>query len=331
MNDTIDKIIRFELCPLQANNQGKDYYEPLFRQLGKVEEKFDASYRIHFEAPEFSSKVKYYKRLIDNALTKYLNGVFSDESKKDIVLYKRKKLRDFVSSNLTDIKDIITKKNLDLDVIFSVRDYSQALLQNECTYIFHYLILSLIRCYMEFQQHFISMIESDKQLTVDDFFVKMLQWRKPDNVGIIPIQRIEIQPIQELPKQKSKKDVVLSFTYTKLQSESDNINTLFSELKKYGAIPTDFQITEFKHLFSGVEVVNPIPWIGNKSDLAYLFKLLFNKEKVLKINGNATIWDVVDHCFVDKDGNHYGKDKLRTQQKPKQTTKDIEHFAYLMT
>ena len=331
MNDTIEKIIRFDLCPLQENNQGDDYYEPLFRQLGKVEEEFEASYRIHFEAPEFSSKVKYYKRLIDNAITKYLNGVLSDESKKDIVLYKRKKLRDLVNSYLTDIKDIIAKNNLDLGVIFSVRDYSQALLINECTYIFHHLILSLIRMYMEFQQHFIALIESDKQLTVDDFFVQMLQWRKPENIGIVPIQRIEIQPIQEDSKQKVKTDAVLSFTYTKLQSESENINTLFSELKKHGAIPTDFQITEFKHLFSGVEVANPIPWIGNKSDLAYLFKLLVNKEKVLKINGNATTWDVVDHCFVDKDGHHFGKDKLRMQQTPKKTAKAIEHFAYLMT
>ena len=331
MNDTIEKIIRFDLCPLQENNQGNDYYEPLFRQLGKTEEKFDASYRIHFEAPEFTSKVKYYKRLIDNTIIKYLNDVLSDESKKDIVLFKRKKIRDLVSLYLTDIKDIIAKNNLDLGVIFSVRDYSQALLLNECTYIFHYLILSLIRMYMEFQQHFIALIESDKQLTVDDFFVQILQWKKPENIGIVPIQKIEIQPIQEHSKQKTKKDNVLSFTYTKLQSESENINTLFSELKKRGAIPTDFPITEFKHLFSGVEVANPIPWIGNKSDLAYLFKLLVNKEKVLKINGNATIWDIVDHCFVDKDGNHFGKDKLRMQQTPKKTANDIEHFAYLMT
>ena len=52
MDDTIEKIIRFELCPLQENNQGNDYYEPLFRHLGKVEENFVASYNIKFEAPE---------------------------------------------------------------------------------------------------------------------------------------------------------------------------------------------------------------------------------------------------------------------------------------
>ena len=35
--------------------------------------------------------------------------------------------------------------------------------------------------------------------------------------------------------------------------------------------------------------------------------------------------------IVDKDGHHFGKDKLRMQQTPKKTAKAIEHFAYLMT
>lgn len=331
MNDAIEKIIRFELCPLQENNQGNDYYDPLFRQLGIIEENFVAAYNIKFEAPEFSSKVKYYKRLIDNTITKCLNDNLSDENSKDLVLFRRKKLHDKVKSYLTDIKDIIVNNNLDLNIIFTVRDYSEALHLNECTYIFHYLILSLIRCYMEFQQHFIELIESDKQSTVDDFFVQILQWKKPDNVGLVHIQKLEVQTGSENAKSKAKTNGALSFTYVKLQSESDNINTLFSELKKHGAIPTDFPITEFKHLFSGVEVANPIQWIGNKSDLAYLFKLLVNEKNVLELPPQVTIWDIVDACFVDKDGKHFGKDILRKQQTPKRTVQEIEHFAYLMT
>lgn len=328
MNDTIEKIIRFDLCPLQNNNQGNDYYEPLFRQLGKVEEKFDASYRIHFEAPEFSSKVKYYKRLIDNALTKYLNGVFSDESKKDIVLYKRKKLRDFVSSNLIDIKDIITKKNLDLDVIFSVRDYSQALLQNECTYIFHYLILSLIRCYMEFQQHFISMIESDKQLTVDDFFVKMLQWRKPDNVGIIPIQRIEIQPIQEDSQKKKKTDAVLSFIYTQIDTNPENITDFMNCLKKNQFISAETSITDFKHVFSGKQVESPIRWTTHLGGLLDLFRQL-NNNKLINFDGN-NMYKIVCTCFVDADGHSFDENKFKNGKIARSISDKIKKAVNLM-
>lgn len=331
MLDKINSILRFDLCPLRPTNQGNDYYEPQFRQLSVVDENFDALFRINFTAPVFSSKVKYYKRLIDNVISEELNSLF-EESADNIILFKRKKLSKCVDDYLFVIKDIIIKYNLDLDIIFSVRDFSKNQSQNECTYIFHYLILALIRCYMEFQQHFIKIIEPDKQLSIEDFFVQTLKWKKPDNVGIEEIERIEIEPKESTKKSKPKQNVrlPLSFTYKNLQSESNNINILFGELKKFGAIPQDFQITEFKHLFSGVEVANPIPWIGNKSDLAYLFKLLVNKEDVLKLPPQTTIWDIVDACFVDKNGEHFGKDKLRTQQVPKRTAKDIEYYASLL-
>lgn len=333
MLETINSILRFDLCPLPQTKQGDDYYEPLFRQLGVVSEEFVAAYRIIFKAPVISSKSKYYKRLIDNTINKELNNLLSIERDVNIVAFKRKKLNERINSYLVDIKNDIIKHNLDLDDLLSIRDYSKNLHQNECTYIFNYLILALIRCYMEFQQNFIEIIEPDKQLSIDDFFVQTLQWKMPDNVGIEEIKRIEIEPDETTKKSKQKPTVQLplSFTYKKLQSESININTLFSELKKFGAIPQDCQITEFKHLFSGVEVVNPIPWIGNKSDLAYLFKLLVNDKDVLELPPYKKIWDIVDACFVDKDGKHFGKDTLRKQQVPIKTKDDIEHFAYLMT
>ena len=56
MKDTINSIIRLDLCPLQISNQGNDYYNPLYRQLGVVNENFDANYKIQFEAPVFSIK-----------------------------------------------------------------------------------------------------------------------------------------------------------------------------------------------------------------------------------------------------------------------------------
>lgn len=328
MNDTIEKIIRFDLCPLQENNQGDDYYEPLFRQLGKVEEKFETSYRIHFEAPEFSSKVKYYKRLIDNTIIKDLNDVLPGESKKDIVLYKRKKLRDLVNSYLTDIKDIIAKNNLDLGVIFSVRDYSQALLINECTYIFHYLILSLIRMYMEFQQHFIALIESDKQLTVDDFFVQMLQWRKPENIGIVQIQKNEEFPQIEQPKTNTTKENVLSFIYTKLSTNPDNLTYLMDSLKKNNFIASDTSITDFKHAFSGKKVDNPIRWITHFGGLLDLFRQL-NENKLIEFDG-SNMYKIVCACFVDKDGISFDENKFRNGKISKMINNHITKAVNLM-
>lgn len=334
LNKTIDSIIRLDLCPLRVTKQGNDYYEPKFRELGKVEEKFSRNYNIEFNAPEVSAKVRYYKRLIDNAITAELNNYFSKTNSNTLALFYRKSIFGLVQTGLKEIREIIITNNLDLDVLFISKDYSGALYINENTYIYHYLILALIRFYMEFQQHFIDYIEESRRKSIDSFFVEILQWRKSDYVNITLIPTLEITPVNEIKKDKKLKvneNVVLSFVYTKLQTDSQNINILFSELKQHNAIPKEEPITEFKHLFSGVKVEKPITWIGNKSDLSYLFKQLVNEHKVLEIPKGKTIWDVVDACFVDKNDKPFGIDVLRKQKNPKKTLSDIKHFAYLMS
>ena len=329
--ETIDSIIRLDLRPLRENKQGNDYYEPKLRELGKVEEKFSRDYIIEFNAPEVSAKVRYYRKLIDNTITTELNDFFSKTNSNTLALFYRKSIFGLVQTSLKEIREIIITNNLDLDALFISRDYSGALYINENTYIYHYLVLALIRFYMEFQQHFIDYIEESKQRTIDSFFVEILQWRKSDYVNITLIPTLEISPINEVKKDKNvNEDVVLSFIYTKLQTDSQNINALFSELKQHNAIPKEELITEFKHLFSGVKVEKPITWIGNKSDLSYLFKQLVNKHNVLEIPKGKTIWDVVDACFVDKNGKPFGINVLRKQKNPIKTLSDIEYFVYLM-
>ncbi len=330
MNDTIDKIIRFELCPLQDNNQGNDYYDPLFRQLGVVEENFVASYKIKFEAPEFSSKVKFYRRLIDNTITKCLNEKLSDESDKNIVLYRRKKLHDKVKSYLTGIKDIIVNNNLDLNIIFTVRDYSEALHLNECTYIFHYLILSLIRCYMEFQQHFIKLIEPDKQRSIADFFVQVLQWKVPDNIGIEEIKKVEVQPEYKVIdiKPATKTEQTLSFTYSKLGTNPDNISYLMDSLRKNGFIASDTNAIDFKRVFSGKKVENPIRWTTHFGGLLDLFRQL-NKHKLIKYDGN-NMYKIVCACFVNAEGKVFSEKMFKEGKTAKSISNSISKAVDLM-
>lgn len=333
MKKAIESILYFDLNPLRPDKRSEDYYRPAYRELGTVNEAFDAHYQIAFNAPRVSAKVMYYERLINNAITTELNKLLTDEQLSgNRVLYVRKKLYGSIYGYLSDIKDIINKNDLDLDVLQITKDYSKMLQQNECTFIFHYLILALIRCYMEFQKHYIEYIEEDKQESIEDFFVQVLQRSLPSKVGIKEIVHIDVPIVEEKPKNKgTSPEIILAFRYTKLQAESDNINQLFAELKKHGALPKDIPITEFKHLFSGVPVSTPIPWVGNKGDLYYLFKLLMNVHKVLEIPKGISLWKIVDACFVDASGAHFGSENLRTQKVPKKTKADIEHFAYLMS
>ena len=56
-----------------------------------------------------------------------------------------------------------------------------------------------------------------------------------------------------------------------------------------------------------------------------------NEHKVLEIPKGTGLWKIVDACFVDASGKHFGSEKLRTQKAAKKTKADIEHFAYLMS
>lgn len=335
MMKAIEDILYSDMNPLRPDKRGEDYYKPAFRQLKPVDEEFDAHYQITFDAPVVSTKVKYLKRSIDNAIATKLNELFRDEEKisEDLVLYKRKKLYESVCTYLSEAQSVINRNNLRLDDLLILQDYSTTPQLNESTYIFHYMTLALIRCYMEFQQHFYKYIEKENKLvSIEEFFVQVLQKSLPSKVGIKEIVHIDVPIVEEKPKNKGiSAEIILAFRYTKLQAESDNINKLFAELKKHGAISKDLPITEFKHLFSGVPVSTPIPWIGQKSDLYYLFELLMKKHKVLEIPKGTSLWKIVDACFVDASGEHFGSENLRTQKVPKKTKADIEHFAYLMS
>ena len=46
---------------------------------------------------------------------------------------------------------------------------------------------------------------------------------------------------------------------------------------------------------------------------------------------SGDIIEIIDACFVDASGKHFGSENLRIQKVPKKTKADIEHFAYLMS
>ena len=321
MKKAIESILFFDLNPLRPDKRSEDYYRPAYRELGTVNEAFDAHYQIAFNAPRVSTKVLYYERFINNAITTELNKLLTDEQLSgNIVLFYRKKLFDSVCGYLSDIKDIINKNDLDLDALLITKDYSKMLQQNECTFIFHYLILALIRCYMEFQQHFYSYIEEENKLvSIEDFFVQVLRWRMPSKVGIEEIQHFEVNADEQPAKKTRKKAAapVLSFKYQNKEGKRmDNISVFIDQLQDNGLVPKTQSKPSIKQLLTGEMVKAPIIWSGNLSDLPYLFKLLVNDKKVLKLPEGITIWQVVSACFIDESGKHFDKEKLRKQKDP---------------
>lgn len=128
---------------------------------------------------------------------------------------------------------------------------------------------------------------------------------------------------QKISEHKNK---ILGFTYKYMDNAPEKVNDLFKALKKWGAIPKDEKLSNFKCLFFG-KTVKTVRWFGCKNDLANIFKLLVNDKKLLELPYQSTIWDVITACFVDADGNHFTKDQLRNSGRSKQNNKKIKDLV----
>ena len=328
---TINSILRFELRPwLEKNNKTEDYYSPELRSTPSIQEEFTPHFNMNFSIPAFSIKIKYYQRLIDNSLTEFLNEIISEteNASDNLIAYKLKNAKGKIKSLMTEINDLILLKDYDLNLITSKHsDFSTDRLHKEATYIFQYMLTALIKCYLEIQHYFSAHIHKDDNMGIADIYGIILKRPAPEYIFIQEIQTVYVAPVEI--KKKTKNSECLSFTYSKLQKESSNINDLYNSLKLNKNIADDTTIADFKHVFSGVPVNNPVRWCGAKGDLSYLIKLLNTEHKVLTFPGNS-VWKIVCECFVDKDGQRFTEQSLRDQKQPKITKEIIIKAAKLM-
>lgn len=332
--EEIQAILYGEKRPYIPDSRGDDYYLPLFRGLVLVQAEFIPHYAVSFPVPVFSGRVRYYKRLIDNAIVADLNDLFAhlQNGGTDLILFYRKKLYEEIASYLCQIDKYIRQYDYDLKALtLPTADFSKNVQHAECTYIFYYMAVALICMYMEFQGRFIECIEPDKQCEIADFYMQVLKRHVPENIYIQKIAPAEWETVaaeSNLILSAKGVQAVLSFVYLKLDKEGGNMADLMDALKRMGCIAVDTSIVDFRHAFSGVEVSNPIRWTGTKSELSYLIRLLCNTHKVLQYNGS--LWRTVCACFVDSAGNTFDANNLRDQKKPKLAAEAIEKAAALM-
>jgi len=114
---------------------------------------------------------------------------------------------------------------------------------------------------------------------------------------------------------KSTKTKQSSFRYKKYDTDPLKINKLFKELKNKNLIHSDTKLVNFKKVFSGGEIIKPVIWIGNITELGYLVKQLHNKLKYVEDLKHQR-WLVAINCFISKDETQFGRATLRGQGIP---------------
>ncbi len=328
---TIESIILNDLRPwLDKNNHTDDFYVPAIRNNPLTEEKFTANYILDFPITPFSDKIRYYQRLVYNDIIAFLNQLINSvaNDSENIILFKLKTTKSKISSLLYSTNDLIIRRGYDLNLIVSkYTDYITDRQHKESTFIINYTLFSLIRCYLEVQSYFSEFINPDDRMNVADIYSRILNKPVPENTFLKEVQTINILP-QQQNTAKAKVDI-LSFRYKKIQSQSSNITDLMDSLKRNNFIALETSITDFRHVFSGEQVANPIKWTGGKSTLSHFIKLLNNELKLITYPGNS-LWKIVCSCFVDDDGSQLDETNLRDQKKPKLKLTEIEKAANLL-
>lgn len=328
---TIESIILNDLRPwLDKNIEADDFYAPALRSNPLLQERFSANYILDFSIPAFSDKIRYYQRLVSNDITTYLNQLIEGASNdsENIILFKLKKANGELNSILVSTNDLILRRGYDLTLITSKHaDFNTDREHKESTFITNYTLISLVKCFLEVQSHFAEFVHADNKMNIADIYSRILNKPVPENTYLKEVQVINVLPSEQ--KEKKPKSDILSFNYKHIQKNSSNIADLMDSLKKNNFIAQETSITDFRHVFSGEYVANPIRWNGGKSTLSYFIKLLHNELKVITYPGNS-LWKIVCTCFVDDDGSQFNESNLRDQKKPKLKLSEIERAANLM-
>ncbi|MBR6250271.1 MAG: hypothetical protein K6G73_05475 [Marinilabiliaceae bacterium] len=261
---------------------------------------------------------KHKNKELNNALYEKYQSIHDDTGKEDKDKYVSEifnlaytiydnlsKEQDFPEDTVDDLYDMVQKKYNEAHPFCDIVDeyYDPLKEYISIVFVFAYVILNNSGCSYEELPCAMNKIE---RIIDDDYFEEFkLLLKKERNTSNEPSSE-ENRGMQIIA---STDAIILSFTYAKLATNQDNITYLMDRLKDNGFIDKGTKAVDFKRVFSGKEVKNPIRWTTYLGGLLDLFRQL-NKNKLIKFEGN-NMYKIVCSCFIDTDGNAISEEKLR--------------------
>jgi len=295
----IKAIINGSLQPWQKKTVlSDDYYSPELRNSKIIQEDFISHYKTDFRIVPFSVRIKYYQRLVDNDITEYINNIQKETigGSVNLVAYKLNKAQKKIHNLLNEINELIDRKQFDISVIASkYADFKTDRIHKECTFIFNYMLVAVIRCWLEIQSLFIGFIDSENVLTISDIYSQILNKNAPETPEILEIQTIEIKPESPTILQSGEKEEAFAIQYAqeKYSVFMDEVSPYrFNELQKLVNLNETAKNRIIKEI-----VENPLHYsIAMLSFLGYLDNLKktysLSKEKIYSHLGKALKSDV---------------------------------------
>jgi len=338
-----ERIIRGNLRPWLETNRDEDKFNSTIGDLKLNELQFQPLYEIDFYL-FFNCQTRYYHKLIINEANNYCSRIielisFDDDTRViKYLLYDtlKKKLRTF----LKDIAKLIKVNDLNLLYINPyTSSFNTDLDHKSNTYIIQLLKTATIKVYLEIQDTFKSFIERDDYMEIGVLYLHYLSEPIPEQT-FLKRRAVETKQCIETRHCLVSTDIdervmnsahagTESFKFDRLDSNPGALNDVSDSLKLHLLIDKRSSIHDFKRVFSGKEITNPIRWTGNDSEFYWFIHLIYTKYKFVE-DLRQQQWKVACHCFIRADGSRFDPAKLRNLKRPKLTGAVIEKAVKLL-
>lgn len=243
----------------------------------------------------FTSRLRYYRREVDNTINRhlcYVTGILDKNNKvPSLVTFMLKNTKDWVVKYIHQANQELSRyKITDNDVKGEEVDFNVQREEKEFFILLRYIISSLVKCYLELQNKYQNLLGDKRIYDIDSFYSEVVG-RRP----------CKLFPLSLRSKSSNNIPPNCCFKYEpKSKSFSDNISTLYETLLDYGWIDTNTDLQMLFNLFSGKGCMDTIQWLGSPGILQEIIKPWI-KEKVITVHPDGiTHWPVVSQRFVDK-------------------------------
>ena len=295
--DGIDAILNKHLQPwADSNNRPDSSYRELLSKTPEIpmpeELGFRLSYERHFL---FTYRVRYYCRLTDYAVADHLRQAFStidSDQSEYTTAYLLKLTREAVTTLIADAVNHCKSLNVTTE---SLTDFNNKRQEKECFVILHYVIASLVHCWMEMQQRYQYVCDLSDLQDVASFYASIVGWINDPTVYVESISQ------ESKGEKKPCKITTCSFNYINSDEQERNrcLTEFHAKLIKYGQIPENTDLRHVLAVFSGRPTAATVEWIGKKHILKFIIVKLKEKNvlAVYPAEPNYTHWYVVSCRF----------------------------------
>ncbi len=215
--DDFSKLIYDNNPEWETSSISEVEYSMKVRHLIKVNSVLEPQYELKFSIPAFTNKVKYYMRVIDNAVASSFNDSFlfkGEENDKYLIAYYLKKHTDSVKLGLSKCKQYLDLNKELLDELKTGNiNYHSNLRTQENVTLTYYMLWSIIYWRMEIQNLFQDYINPDDRKTIEEIFMHYLNMMPPKDVLVQEIDKSKTHKEETLEEMVSRESELVRHFY----------------------------------------------------------------------------------------------------------------------